>query len=357
LGFSLVELMVAVGVFMVVGGAAVGVIKSHMPLFNRQQNQAALTTAMRNGAAQMQLDVVNAGAGYYSGIDVASWPVGITLTNQIPPAGTSCFDPANFAYGPQCFDTLNIITTDPTVGPTNPSDATGLKCIDTSTASDIFLSIPGVPAPTSTQLKALAGSYHTNDQILIVDANGKMTTAVLTSDADIQDPFVRLRAGATAADGSNPLPPLGGANPNDPLKITAVPNGNFATSFCPGQPSQAVSWVLKLAPVTYSVDATDPADPKLIRSQGGQNNVLADQVIGFKVGVMLRSNPDTNAYTFDSTSYGSDWTQIMAVRVSMIGRTNRSDVSENFRNAFDGGPYKIEAVSVVINPRNFNTLN
>jgi len=39
----------------------------------------------------------------------------------------------------------------------------------------------------------------------------------------------------------------------------------------------------------------------------------------------------------------------------LIGRTNPSgNVDEKFRNTFDQGPYKIQALSVVINPRNLS---
>src|SRR5437764_15402327 len=47
-GFSLVELMVAMAIFLVVGGAAVELAKKHVPLFTSQQNQTGLNLAMRN---------------------------------------------------------------------------------------------------------------------------------------------------------------------------------------------------------------------------------------------------------------------------------------------------------------------
>jgi prepilin-type N-terminal cleavage/methylation domain-containing protein len=64
-GFSLVELTVAMAVFLVVGGAAVALVKMHIPLFTSQQNQTGLNLSMRNSVAQMQIDVVNGGTGYY----------------------------------------------------------------------------------------------------------------------------------------------------------------------------------------------------------------------------------------------------------------------------------------------------
>jgi hypothetical protein len=101
------------------------------------------------------------------------------------------------------------------------------------------------------------------------------------------------------------------------------------------------------------VDASDPTNPKLIRRQNGQDTVIAEQIIGFKVGAAIWNSTGAGAYSFDTASYGSDWTLIRAIRVSMIGRTG-PDPTNSFRNSFDGGPYKIQSVSVVINPRNLS---
>ena len=60
-------------VFLVVAGAALTLFSTQQPLLNRQQNFAALNIAMRNSVAQMQLDVVNAGTGYYPGTNI---PIG-----------------------------------------------------------------------------------------------------------------------------------------------------------------------------------------------------------------------------------------------------------------------------------------
>ena len=74
-GFSLMELMVAMAVFLVVGGAAVNLFRRHVPLFTQQQSQATVNVAMRNAAAQMQTDLANAGTGYYQGINIPAWPI------------------------------------------------------------------------------------------------------------------------------------------------------------------------------------------------------------------------------------------------------------------------------------------
>ena len=55
-GFSLMELLVAMAVFIVISGAAVALVRRHIPLFTSQQNQAGLNITLRNAAAQIQID-------------------------------------------------------------------------------------------------------------------------------------------------------------------------------------------------------------------------------------------------------------------------------------------------------------
>ena len=98
--------------------------RNNAPYFNRQQNLAAVNIAMQNAVSQMQLDLVNAGTGYYPGTVIPSWPIGVTITNQ--PAGAApCNDPATFTYTAACFDTLNILTINPNTPPAHPTNATG----------------------------------------------------------------------------------------------------------------------------------------------------------------------------------------------------------------------------------------
>lgn len=332
-GFSLVELMVAMAIFLVVGGAAVELAKKHVPLFTAQQSQTGLNLAMRNGVAQMQIDVVNAGTGYYQGVNIPSWPIGITVLNSAP--GTGCFDAATNTYTSTCFDTLNVIAMDQNTPPSNPSDI-GSNCVST-TSSSLFVTPVG-----ATTLSQLAADFHTGDQLLLVKSDGsQMTTTILTSDGLISGGKVKLAHNPTGVDGTN-------TTTADPLALTNTADSNkLGTQFC------NTDWVLKLSPITYSVDASDPTDPKLVRTQGGQPSVIAEQIIGFKVGASIWNGTTDNTYSFDAASYNHDWSLIRSVRVSMIGRTP-SDLGSSFRNSFDGGPYKIQSISVVINPRNLS---
>ena len=332
-GFSLVELMVAMLIFLVIGGAAVALVKQHVPIFTSQQNQTGLNISMRNAVAQMQIDVVNAGTGYYQGVNIPSWPIGITIVNSAP--GTGCFNATTLTYGPTCFDRLNVIAIDQNTPPANPSDI-GANCVS-STSSSLFVTPVG-----ATTLAQLAGDFHSGDQVLLVKSDGsQMTTTILTSDGQVTGGKVKLAHNPTGVDGTN-------TTANDPLALSNdADNNKLGTQFC------NTDWVLKLAPITYAVDATDPTDPKLTRTQSGVTNVVSEQIIGFKVGASIWNGTTDNTYSFDSSSYLYDWQRVRAIRVSLIGRTN-VDGGSNFRNTFDGGPYKIESVSVVINPRNLS---
>lgn len=333
-GFSLVELMVALAIFMVIGAAALRLVKSHVPLVSTQQNQAGLNISMRNAIAQMQVDVINAGTGYYQGVNIPTWPIGITIVNNA--AGTGCYNAATFTYGSTCFDTLNIIAMDPSTPPANPSDI-GANCVST-TASSLFITPSG---PTT--LPSLSTYFHNGDQILLVKSDGsQMTTAVLTSDGQVTGGKVKLAHNPTGVDGTN-------TTLADPLAISNTSDSNkLGTQFC------NTDWVLKLAPITYAVDSSDPTDPKLTRTQSGQTTVIADQIIGFKVGALIWNGAsDANNYSFDASTYSHDWSSIRSVRISVIGRT-APDPASKFRNAFDNGPYKVEATSVIINPRNLS---
>ena len=69
-GFTLIEFMAAMGIFMIVGGAAFMLFRQDVPLFNQQQNLAGLNISVQNAVTQIQQDVVNAGTGFYSGTNL-----------------------------------------------------------------------------------------------------------------------------------------------------------------------------------------------------------------------------------------------------------------------------------------------
>jgi hypothetical protein len=99
---------------------------------------------------------------------------------------------------------------------------------------------------------------------------------------------------------------------------------------------------------------TNPQNPTLVRTQGtgGPATVVADQIIGFKVGAW---NTVTNQYEYTATNYNDDWSSIKSVRLSLIGRTNpQTAANTGYKNTFDNGSYRVEGVSIVVNPRNLS---
>jgi type II secretory pathway pseudopilin PulG len=377
-GFTVLEFLVAMSVFIVVTGAVFTLFRKDDPLFSQQQNMVGVNLALQNAVTQMQLDGVNAGTGYYPGTNIPNWPVGITIQNSAPTTGT-CGDNATYTYGSTCFDTLNIITVDPNTTPQHLGVSAG--CVNTApggATSSMVLYTPGI---TSGQATTLAGSYSSGDELLLLKQDGsQMTTVALNANATSAGSVVTLSFKTTNGDGTNTVA-------NDFLGITTNtgaldnPHTQLGTSFC------NADWILRLTPITYKVDATNTADPQLLRVQNGVSNVVADQVIGFRIGASLwNDSHDTDlatstlaagctttndsssstttyySYNYNACSYGAgngatyDYSIIRSIRVSIIGRTPPTGAGNaiTFRNTFDQGPYQIQGLSVVINPRNLS---
>jgi prepilin-type N-terminal cleavage/methylation domain-containing protein len=323
-GFTLIELMIAMTIFLIVGGTALSLFRSHTRLFAVQQNQAAINIGMRNGLSQMEMDIVNAGTGFYTAAPISSFPVGITVQNS---AGA--------------FDTLNVVAPDTTVPPAHPAgNAAGTSCANT-TSGNIVL-VPGA--------SALVASQYAGAELLLMSGGtttsgrNQMTTVVVLTSVTGPGANITLTTTTTNADGSNN--PANVPNP-DPAGLTTNDNtgiGELGVNFCP-----ATDWVVKLGqPVKYTVNATN----QLTRSQGGNTDLIADSIIGFKVGAATFNAAGASAgYSYANATYKAD--EIRSLRVSLIGRT-APNTDDPYRNTFDGGAYKIEALSTIINPRNLS---
>src|ERR1019366_5472336 len=238
-GFSLLELMLAISMFVVIGGAAFMLFRQAVPVYTQQQNLAGIDIGVQNAVSQLQQDLVNAGTGYYVGGNIPSWPVGVTIVNQSDTA--SCVTGSPWTYSSGCFDTLNIITSDPNTAPQHP------QTVNTNTSSSLLLSTPGL---TAAQLTVLAGLYKSGDELLVVSASGlQMTTVKLTANGSVVSSNVKLQFSSTDSDGTNKTTPA-----NDPLAITThvtlADNGAavFGVSF------GTSDWILRLQPITYQVD-------------------------------------------------------------------------------------------------------
>jgi prepilin-type N-terminal cleavage/methylation domain-containing protein len=371
-GFTLVELLIALLVFGTISAAAFSLVAQNAPIFTQQQNQAGLNIAMRNAVAQIQADMVNGGAGYYNGLNVPNWPVSVVINNNVVAPTGNCA--TGTTYGTNCFDSFTVIASDPNTTAVNPlADTSGAlptppgpyACVagstNTGTDHDIYVLPPA------------SGGFQLYDQVLLVRSDASAYTTVrLTGVTNVTvggTAYVKLsHSSLTTAPTPGPVPPAtaGGVNviADDPTGMSVNSSDQTSATFC------ATDFVVRLIPIQYCVDtATDPTNPTLRRIQlvGDATTPacstgigLANQIIGFKVGATLTLGAtDTSTYDFDARTFGTgsgyDYTQIHSVMVSMIGRTTPNpDPSYTFQNSFDGGPYQIQGVSVVVNPRNMN---
>ena len=299
-GFSLIELLVALSLFLTVSAAAFNLFSKEETTFLHQQGMVGTNIALRNASTQIQMDLYNAGTAYFQGANIPSWPVGVTIVNHVVASGNSCYSATTFSYSSQCFDAINIVAgADPaTYPPTHATDSTGASgqsnCSSTSTGSAY------AQAATGLTLAQTAAKYAAGDEVLFLSSNGKkMTAVILTAAPAASGTAVQFSFNGTHTDGSNTLA-------NDPLDITACDNNtcptpnNFATQFCGGD------WLIKLAPITYQVDSTSAANPKLTRTQNGTTATVMEQVIGFKVGATIWNSSSATVgtqYNYDASTY------------------------------------------------------
>jgi prepilin-type N-terminal cleavage/methylation domain-containing protein len=387
-GTTLIELMVAMAIFLVIGGAAFSLFNTQQVATTALQGQVGLSLALRNTSSQLQLDLANAGNGYFQGINIPTWPVGVTIVNNFVPYGSSCYNSTTNTYGANCFDQINIITADPVLYPAvNVTDAAGdavpSGCPSTYSAgtTTTVYALPAVVNGVALTPAATAAKFVAGDQLLFLTGNGKyMTTAILAANGTATTKAVALSIYPTKVDGSNTLAA-------DPLDITACdgntpcppappvttpptpPSVNFSTTYCSGD------WIIKLSPIQYYVAASgDPTNPwQLIRKQNGVTSVVMDQIIGFKAGAAtwdsdLTSGYSTPYYNYQASTYciggtgvactggtPSAWnfSLIRSVRVSIIARTTPNNTAP-FTNTFDGGHYQVQGSAIVVNPRNLS---
>jgi prepilin-type N-terminal cleavage/methylation domain-containing protein len=372
-GFTLIELMIAMTVFLVIGGAAMSLFRQHAALFNDQQYQIGLNVSLRNALSQMEADVVNAGTGWYSVANISSWPVGVTIINNNA-GGATCHPTGTATYNAACFDTLNIVTPDPNTPPGQVYVAPGtVSCAAPALTTSGTMLMSAVAPATAAQLisgTAAGGGFTSGSQVVFIHvgtSGTQMTTAILSASAVASGANVAITYGATAANGTN------SSTANDALNLTTnvdttITPSPLTDSFCSG-----TDWVVKLAPVQYSVStALDPTGPTLVRTENGTTNAVASQIIGFKVGastvVLNGSTVSTSsaAYCFNSASstspcYDNQFDEVRSIRISLIGRTPPGVYSNAnayktavFTNTFDGQSYKIQALSIIVNPRNLS---
>jgi prepilin-type N-terminal cleavage/methylation domain-containing protein len=374
-GFSLLELLVAMAIFLIISSVSFSLFSRHQALLGQEQMTVGLNIGLRNALSQIQLDVVNAGNGLILGPNVPAWPVGVTIINS-DPTPAQCNPTASYppVYAAACFDQLNVIVADPNTPALHPCASTGCT-ISTSAGNTAAGLVPQVIDPATGVLYTaaqLATQFKAGDQVLFVqscvgggrsNANGSsgcaFTTAVLSSAGGTTTAPAGCATGCVSLTFSSTLSGGGNNVSNDPYQMTTnAPAAELTDQF--GQND----WVVRLLPINYSVNAThvdsgNQSDPQLVRTQAGIPNVLMDQVIAFKVGAALWNNVSTSTfqYNYDYKTYSTpyQYNLIRSVRASIIGRTEPNPTNP-YRNPFDSGPYEIRGNSVIVDPRNL-TMN
>lgn len=364
-GTTLIELMVAMAILLIVSAVAFSLFNDISLANANLQAQEGLSMSLRSATAQLQMDLANAGNGYFQGDNVPSWPIGITIVNHFIPPGSTCIV-GGFGgnYGPNCFDQLNVIAAEPNLYPAvNPTNSNG-------DSNPVLTSCPspaavGAAAPVSTTLYAMPApvsdafpsgltaaqteaKFSVNDQLLFVHntLTGTLVSTALVTNVGLNSngTAVALKILQTYSDGSNVMS-------NDPMDISSCDRSSFTslysttsptTTSCPVPGSASPftpnyflangnnfcgtsDWIVKLRPISYQVcagpgspstpyacdqsaNSPDIADPKLYRTQNNVSSIVMDQILGFKVGASVLNTLDdsfgsTPYYNYNSSTY------------------------------------------------------
>ena len=406
-GFSLVELMVAMAMFLVVAGSAFSLFNRHVQMVTHQQTLSGVNIGLRNAMAQLELDLSGAGQNLLAG-DLnsgQSFSLGVIINNNVPGVAPACApNTANWSYPTQsaCFDSLTVINLKPCAltggnAPVLVINDPGNGQESLSTSSIMWGDDPNNPG-NATTLTNDSSCFQNGDELLVVQypTNGQqqvpcnngpfnycMAVVTLTQNAQTSGGKIQLQHNPTGA-GSDPLG----------IVYSAAGTMNFNNALGSGFTDGA--YIVDLGnggnAFTYAVQTNpaNPSDPQLVRCAAVACNatnaqVLTDQVIGFKVGASLWDNAkstDLASYYYDASLYCNggiqvggnyvdctatppaaydpyDYTLVRSIRVSMIGRTPPSSdpTLANFRNGFDGGPYLVQQGAVVVDLRNLSNAD
>jgi len=395
-GFSLLELMVATAIFLIVASAAFSLFDQNVKLATHQQNLSTVNIGLRNAMTQMEEDLSGAGQNLLASVpNAGTFSLGVIINNNVPGVAAACTPTSSWAYPvpSACFDSLTII---------NPkgcavldiNDGAGQENLGSTTT--MVADDPNHPGVVAT-LTADATCFKNGDEVLVVQIptpggqqqsvncdNGSFNYCVaavnLTADASVVGSTIQLQHNTAGAD-ADPLGVIFNGSATNNFSLANSLNSNFSNG----------AYIIDLGngstAVTYAVQnsASDATDPQLLRCAGtacttADQQLLSDQVIGFKVGAALWDNAQANAtdianYFYNSKNYCSnavgnadctttpppqndpnDFTLVRAVRVSVVGRTHpNGDLSFlHFNNGFDNGPYLVQQASVVIDLRNLS---
>ena len=348
-GFTLVELMVAMAVFLVVAATAFSLVGDHVKLYNRQQSQSGVNISLKNSIGQIQMDMMNAGAGYYAGVSVPGAPLGVVLDNNAMLKNGAAVS-GNAA---KQFDALHILQFDSTP-PARPSSAeNGTGAVDLTAHTQMYLKPVKRGAETeATAASNAVGAYKRGTELLLFYGGltmPKYMTVTLTANGTLATNSILVTFSRVTVSGGS------FKNPAEKFGVTSNPTDDMDDDFGPDD------WALLLTPpVTYWVDTSTPGNFKLVRDlkDGSDPAVIAEGVLGFKVGAMTwngtTEDPNKIGYMFDAEhDYNFKYSLVRSVRVSLIVRGS-GDAGTKLVNTFDGGNYRVESLSAVLSPRNLS---
>jgi prepilin-type N-terminal cleavage/methylation domain-containing protein len=405
-GFALAEMLVAMAIFLLVASAAFTLFNQHETIVIQQQSLSSVNIGLRNAMSQLEMDLAGAGQNLLNGVSVAGVPqvfgLGVILQNNVPGTAATCAaNTSSWAYptSSACFDALQIVA---------PKQCSGANApvLAIADASDNMNTTTGIIAndaisPTSgTAATADAACFASGDEVLVLTPSGSaiipftMTVVTLSANSSAAGANVTLthnHAGATGQAAGCP-----GSSCTDPLGLTIGNQGNnfsvelAASPYGSTQGSYLVDLGTGSNDIWYGVFAnpSNSTDPQLMRCSGAActaatGQVVADQVIGFKIGAALfpantSTNTDIASYFFNSIKYcdsaisstdctptpppandPSDFSLMQSVRISMIARTQpkTTQAFAQLKNGFDSGPYLIQQASMVVDLRNMSINN
>lgn len=341
-GFSLLELLVGIGLMVVLGGMVFGLFNRHAQVYKLQQEVTELNMGLRSAMDLVTADLVNAGSNL-STAGATGFPFSVIVKKN----ARGNFDSITIYQGlnPNSCEYLP-----PTYLTDMHGTGTGVNGSgQTANSSTLFIDpafFPAAPACNSdcnasvdARNNCTAARLPTGSFVVIVnidrnDANlGQIAPITLTQDSLAQGGQVRVRMNHNPngdTDAYSGL--LGAAQEANKLGI-AFPRGSMVVKLGP--------------PITYDVDNADPDHPVLMRktktSLSESDLRVASNILGFSQRAHLangRYEDDPDNYTMIDPTNGTivdaknDYSQIMSLEVTIAGRT-QTDRIDAYQSAID----------------------
>ncbi len=196
-------------IFLIVSGMSFSLFNQQQASAKLLQGQTALNVALRNAATLLQMDLAGAGSGYFQGVNMPSWPVGVTLVNNMGTPGTSLLQlghlqlrlyllrPNQYHCGGHSRAPIRQFML-----PTVRAPAGGTNCSYTNAGTAYGQA--AVASGTTWTLANTAAEFKAGDQLLFLNSSGtKITTVKLSSAPTVSGSTVKFTFNATNADGSN----------------------------------------------------------------------------------------------------------------------------------------------------------